>query len=218
MSKKKKTGSGFSIRVPAGTEYQLSPIPLVADGAIAQGNSARGQLVPVLIVDATDRPDIVDVINAHTVQPSGDVTAIWANPDGSKKDPSCLIHLILHFIRPVDTYAVIKFQRRHAGLVDQILMTGLTYLQAGAPGDRLANTQGNHRIIVEIRNTDFDEIWERMLFDTLFNEFRGRGLNKNESNGAARKTISEWRRLGEIRMMPRSQRDPRNNQARPSPD
>ena len=129
--------------------------------------------------------DIVDIIQAHTAQPSGDVIARWANPDGFEKDSTCLIHLVLHFIRPIDTYVIIKFQKRHAGLVDQILRVRLAYLQAGAPGDRLANTLEEHRILVEIRNIDFDGTWERMLFDTLFNEFRVRGLSRKQSAVAA---------------------------------
>lgn len=206
MSKNKKKKSKFSLEIPTGAEYQLRPVPLVADGAIAQNNSALGHLVPVLIVDTTDRPDIVDIIQAHTAQPSGDVIARWANPDGFEKDSTCLIHLILHFIRPIDTYVIIKFQKGQAGLVDQILRVRLAYLQAGAPGDRLANTLEERRILVEIRNMDFDGTWERMLFDTLFNEFRVRGLSRKQSAVAAREAISEWRKLGDIRMARRNQR------------
>ena len=45
MSKNKKK-SKFSLEIPTGAEYQLWPVPLVADGAIAQNNSALGHLFP----------------------------------------------------------------------------------------------------------------------------------------------------------------------------
>lgn len=205
MGKKEKK-SKFSLEITPEERYQLRPIHLVADGAIAQGNLALGKLVPVLIVDTTSRPDIVDVMRAHTVQPSGDVTARWANPDGFEKEPDCLIHLILHFIRPINTYAIIKFSKKQGGLVDQILRVKLVYLQAGAPGDRLANTLEDHKILVEIRNNDFDGTWERMLFDTVFHEFRMRGLDKKQSTSAARDAISKGRQLGDIRMGRRDQK------------
>lgn len=200
-----KRKSKFSLEIEAGAEYQIRPVKVIADGAIAHVNAALGRLVPVLIVDSANRPDIIDIVEAHTTQNSGDVTARWANPDGyEKSDPDCLVHLILHFIRPIDSYVIMKFQKKHAGLVDHILRGKLVYLQPGSSGDRLATTMEAGRVLIEIRNTDFDGTWEKMLHKTVYDEFRMRGLNQKQSVAAAREAISKWRTLDGVRVNKKS--------------
>ena len=178
----------------------MSGVLPVADGAIATVNTALGRLVPVLIVDTSDRPDIDDTIEAHTTQPPGDVIVQWGKPTGPGADPAALIHLIIHFIRPIDSYVVIKFGREQSGLVDQIIRSQLVYLQSGHPGDRLSNTFDDKRILVEIRETGFEEIWEKMFFDSTVAELSSRGLNRKQSIRGAREAISGIRELGDIRI------------------
>jgi hypothetical protein len=192
-----------NITLPGERAYQLKPITIVNDGAIATAGTALGRLVPLLILDSSDRPDIADVIEAHTVQSAGDVDAVWGNPTGSKADQGILVHLILHFIRPIDSYLIIGFDNRRSGLVDQIVRSRLVYIQGGRPGDRLSNRFDASRILVEVRDTGFEEIWERMFFKATFAEFRSRGLNKKQSVNAAREAISMLRELGDIRMQHR---------------
>jgi hypothetical protein len=63
-------------------------LPIVADAALA-GPVADGVLVPVLIVDTSNRSDVAELIRVHKFLPSGDVMTNWAlldkKPGGSFK-------------------------------------------------------------------------------------------------------------------------------------
>ena len=166
MSKKKNRR--LTIELPDDSSYQLTPVTVVADGAVA-GRDALGVLIPVLIIDTRDRPDINDVIEAHTVQPSGDVEAVWGRRLAKGLDTRSMITLALHFIRPIESHVVIDFDIVKAGgLVDQIIRSRFVYLQAGKPGDRLSNSFNNPRILVEVVAAhEFLDQWDKMLHDHL---------------------------------------------------
>jgi hypothetical protein len=189
-------------RVPPGMAYQLHPVSIVGDAALANAGIALGKLIPLLIIDTTSRPDITDLISAHTLQPPGDVTASWGKPLGDHADPDSLIHLFLQFARPVDSLVIIRFQRKHSGLVDQIVRTKLVYIQGGREGDRFINTPDAQRILVEIRAQEFEHTWEQIFRKSVIADFRNEGLTKKESQRAASELISSWRELGDIRMNP----------------
>jgi hypothetical protein len=198
-----------TISLPPEHEYQLKPVGIVADGAIAGAETALGRLVPVIIIDSTDRPDIDELMRAHDeLQAIGDVVARWAKPKVIKQGPGYLTHLVLHFIRPIDSLVVIRFETAQAGLVDQIVRMKLVYIQAGRPGDRLSGTLDGTRIAAEIRDADFERSWDAMLLESTIAEFRSRGLTKKQSKSAAREAVSRLRKLGDIRMSPRKSRDP----------
>jgi hypothetical protein len=181
-------------------EYQFQPVSIVGDGAVASAGAALGKLIPVLIIDTSNRPDITDLISAHALQPSGDVSAWWGNPLNSSSDPGSLIHLFLHFTRPIESLLIIQFRRKHSGLVDQIVRTKLVYIQGGRDGGRLSSTYDEKRILVEVRAEEFDGTWEQILLKSIIADFRARGLNKNQSKKAASEFISSWRELNDIRM------------------
>jgi hypothetical protein len=45
--------------------YEKVPVRIVSDAAIATGGVGEGRLVPVLIVDGEQRPDITEMIRIH---------------------------------------------------------------------------------------------------------------------------------------------------------
>lgn len=107
------------------------PLKVVGDAAIADSRIINGRLVPLLIVDMSDRSDLLELIRLHEYVPPGDVRSGWAAASTEG------VSLALSFSRPVKTAAVIEFELPRQGiLVDQILATKVLYLQGGVPGDR----------------------------------------------------------------------------------
>jgi hypothetical protein len=65
-----------------------------------------GQLVPLVILDTSDRPDIDELIRVHgTPQHPGDVKIQWVELAGHKG----FIALILTFLRPSEATVIIEF-------------------------------------------------------------------------------------------------------------
>jgi hypothetical protein len=190
-----------AISLPPERSYQLNPLEIVADGAIANVSAALGSLIPVLLVNANQRPDVREVVAAHMSHTSGDVTAVWLRRLGKTTASNYMISLALIFVRPIESLAMIDFNTAQAGVVDQILRIGYLYLQPSKPGDRLATTlESGRRVLIEVKDTEFEADWEEMLRKHLVAEFRARGLSKSMSREAADTTITSWRKFGEFRM------------------
>lgn len=211
-SKRVKKKNQLTIELPANKQYQAQLVEVVNDGAIAGTGIALDKLIPVVIVDARNRPDLRDIAQAHDSDQPGDVTVQWSRLRGGEFDNRLVISLLLHFVRPIDSYAFLIFDVRERGmLVDQILRTKYLYFQAGSPGDRLGHTLDSGRVLVEVRDTGFEVTWEGMLYDFLVSGFESRGLDKKASSSAAKQTISTLRKFGSIRLpdqrMPREEGD-----------
>jgi len=187
---------------PPEKQYQTQLVEVVNDGAIAGAGAVLGKLVPVIIVDARDRPDLRDVVaQGQDPQLHGDVTVAWGRPQGREFYNRFVVSLLLHFIRPIDTYALLLFDvQKTSTLIDLIIRTKYLYFQAGSPGDRLGNTLDSARILVEVPHTGFEKTWDRLLYDSLVTEFRSRGLDKKASASATKQTISTMREFQSIRL------------------
>jgi hypothetical protein len=201
-SKRNKKKAQLAIGLPPEKQYQAQVVEIVGDGAMAGVGVAEGRLVPVIIVDAQNRPDLHDVIQAHdSFRQLGEVTVSWGRPRGSEFYNRFIVSLLIHFVRPVDTYALILFDAEKAGiLVDLIISSEYFYFQAGSPGDRIGKTLDAKRILVAAPRTGFEKIWEKIYYDALVNEFRSRGLDKKASSDAAEQSISSMREMRTIRV------------------
>src|SRR5260370_8397835 len=90
---KKRDRSGFQFNL------RTRMVPVVADAAVATGAVGFGKLIPLIIVDTTNRPDLVDLMTLHERVPPGDSDSTWVSIDGSK-DP---LALVLQFWKPLET-------------------------------------------------------------------------------------------------------------------
>jgi len=174
----------------------LSIVQIVGDALVASVGVGHGKFIPLLIVDAGHRPEIVELIRIHEFLPSGDVECVW----GQLKQRPGSVFLILSFIRPVVTQTLIEFDvRKYGGIVDKIIRAHGLYLQAGKLGDRLMNTPGAPRILMEIPQTDFDRTWESIWIKVLIQQFQEKGQRK-DPKALALRLIEEWRRPDDLRM------------------
>jgi hypothetical protein len=71
---------------------------IVGEGAIGNPDIEHGRLIPVLVVDCADRPDIYELIMLHQGQSPGDVISTWAKNFLNTN----FLYLLLEYERPND--------------------------------------------------------------------------------------------------------------------
>jgi hypothetical protein len=170
-------------------------VPIVGDAAIA-GPAADGRLISVLIVDTTNRPDLDELVRLHSHLSPGDVTYRWGQIEGNEDQ----VALALHFVRPIDTRAVLMFSIEHQGiLVESALTARSIYLQPGRSGDRLMDDLTRPRILIEVPDDNFRARWEEIVMKRMTNVFRGRGISPAAARRAAAEMLEQTRRLTRLR-------------------
>lgn len=171
-------------------------VSIVGDGAISTGHVGEGRMIPLVIVDATTRPDLIEVVRLNKQGLQGDVRLNWATLNDAFDE----IGLVCSFVRPVEAKCVIVFNvDRHGILIEQALAHKGLYLQPGMPGDRLKNTWGNPRIIVEIPNMAFRQAWDKIYYRSVVRQLRAKGLDRSEAKRGATSVIKQLRDLGNFR-------------------
>lgn len=172
-------------------------VPVVGDAAIA-GPIVDGRMVPLLIVDTSDRPDIDELIRVHAHLTHGDVIVNWGTREGS---PDSVV-LVLDFLRPIELRAVIVFSvERQAILVDSALAAGAVYLQSGRPGDRLISDPDRQKILVEIPDTEFASRWEPIFLNVMTAYISKKSkIPKKKAYPKARLMLEELRKITLFRM------------------
>jgi len=180
------------------SEVEKVPVRVVSDAAMASGVVADGRLIPLLIVDASTRPDVQDMLKAHRQITPGDVNSVW----GMSSDNAQVVELWLMFKRPSRCVVRLQFDIiTLGGIVDQIVSTNALYLQTGKKGDRLMETMDADRILVEVPSQAFRSEWDRLLSKTLERDGRKRkGLTKSQAKQYARCVVEDWRRVTAMRI------------------
>ncbi|MGW6660471.1 hypothetical protein [Rhodococcus sp. NPDC055024] len=179
------------MRIP----QRLDPAKILratATAGIANMYVAGGAVVPIIMVDCSDRNDVNELIRVHEHLPAGDCVLQWSTVLGSNDQ----VLLNLKFERPIGLEFVIEFELPlHAGAIDNILQAGMFQLQNGVLGDTPSSTQGRPRINIELPATGFGPIWEKIFQKTMINTFRAEGLGRKEARAASILYITNWRRV-----------------------
>jgi hypothetical protein len=184
-------------KIPLHNEREKRPVTIVGDAAIAAASIGDGRLIPLIIIDTSDRPDLNELIRVHEHLPPGDVDVQWGVLPGSVDR----IALVLSFKKPVEAIAVLEFNIVEQGiLVDQILTAKILYLQSGQPGDRFITNPAASRIFIEIPDTGFRERWDKLFHKRVTKDMRTKGLSRQEARQAASQAIREMREFGRLRM------------------
>ena len=195
-----------SMEVPLSHPAEADPVPIVGDGIVATAAQTYGRNIPVLILDTSSRPDIETMVRAHGELGPGDAVSGWTfKPRHGVGFASPT--LVLRFTKPSQCLVMVEFDLEEQGiLVDQILWAQGVYLQPGRPGDRLASTIHNLRILVEVpANVAFAKRFQSGYKKALFRKFRKRGLSRNDSKDAVRAVMRELRSVLHRNMRFRSQ-------------
>jgi hypothetical protein len=177
---------------------EVHPVRIVADAAISTRGLHGGRLLPVLLLDTSDRPDIAEFIRVHDSLGPGDVKTQW----GQVERHEGTVALFLDFIRPIELFILLEFNIVRQGvLVEQTLTgQGLYLARAEDADDRLKKDFDRPKVIVEVPNTGFGETWDDLFHKYLAKDFRDRGLSRSDSRRAARSAIQELRKISSLRM------------------
>lgn len=177
---------------------EANPVRIVADAAISTGGLHGGRLLPVILLDTSERPDIAELIRLHESLGPGDVKVQW----GGLKNHEGTVALFINFIRPVEAFMVLEFDIVRQGiLVEQVLTAkGICIARAENTEDRLMKNFDRPKVIVEIGDTGYRETWDDLFYKHVVQKFRKRGLSRSDSRRAARIAIEELRKFGSFRM------------------
>ena len=181
------------MKIPLRHPAEANPVPVVADGLMSTAMMAEGRNIPVLILDTSERPDIDTMIQVHYEFGSGDVTSAWSFKERLRLSTP---RLILSMSNPSQCLVIVDFDmtKGHGMLVDQILWAQGFYLQAGRPGDRLAATLDNPRIIVEVpKNETFKREFQSVYEKAIFRRFRDMGMSRADSKQSVQQFLKQWR-------------------------
>jgi hypothetical protein len=179
-------------------ELEKTVVPIVWDAGVATTGVGEGRLIPVLIIDTADRPDINDMVRAHKHLGPGDAESVWSRPSRLVNNR---INLIISFTRPTRCVLILEFDLAvQGGVLDQIIQAEGVYLQPGQPGDRLVKTLATERVLVEVPSKQFRGEWENIYRKSLNKRFRRGGLSRNQAKQATKDFLIEWRKIGSIRM------------------
>lgn len=171
-------------------------VPIVADGAIAERNNLEGRLVPVLLLDTTNRPDLVEAIRIHEDSVSGDMTLRWGQVP-SRPD---VVVLRIELTYPTKLYFILAFEIVAQGiLIESMLHVGCAYIQSAKPGERLKDNLDSPRLIIEIPDTGFRKKWNYLHEKCVYEKFRREKMSKTTSRCQARLYLDEMRKLISLR-------------------
>jgi len=188
---------------------EAKPVKIVADAAISTVGLHGGRLLPVLLLDTSDRPDVAELIRVHESLGPGDVKAQW----GRLKDRENTVALFLNFVRPVEVFMVLEFDIARQGILVEQALTGkgIYITQAEDAEDRLTKNFNRTKVIVEIGDTGFRETWDDLFYKHVVNDFRNKGLNRSDSRRAARMAIEEFRKFGSMKLRDKLPKDSGGN-------
>jgi hypothetical protein len=183
--------------IPMNSVQEAQVVPIVGDAAIATVGVGHGRLIPLIIIDATNRPDLAEVIQAQVHLPPGDVAVQW----GVLPKRHDHIALLLKFKRPTERAAVVEFDIAKQGiLIEHILQSNALYIQAGKFGDRLKYDLNRPKMLVEVPDTGIRALWDKLFFDAVVKRARKDGLGRRDAKEVAQAAIGQIRELAKFRM------------------
>jgi len=173
-------------------------VDMVSNASVASENAGDGRNIALVIVDTTNRPDIEALVNNHNYYGQGEVATQWARFGRNKN----MIGLHLEFIKPSKCNVLLNFDITKSGaLVDLIISSQALYIQPGKPGDRLSNTLGADKIMIEVPSSNFREEWEAIYLTQMTKYFKNKQrVSRRKAEKMAESFIDKMKILDEIRM------------------
>jgi hypothetical protein len=183
------------VHVDSPEEAQV--VSVLGDAAIATVGIGHGRLIPLIIVDVTKRPDLIEVIAVQERFDDGDVKVQW----GFLQNRPDSVVLFLQFQRPTKRTAAVEFSISRQGiLVEYILQSHALYMQAGKTGDRAIHDLNRSKMLIEVPDTGFRAHWDKIYFAAIVKRMRKDGLDRRSAKDAARSYLHQLREFGQIRM------------------
>jgi len=180
-----------NVRFTPVTDAEGRPAKIVSDPGMAIVRDTDRKVIPIVQIDATDRPDIVSLISAHGPGVVGEAATQWGRRIGA---PEGTVTLFLDYQRPRQVLIFMDFRIVHYGfLVDEILRAGELYIQAIQTPFAANTALGSSRMRVVVADTGFGLLWDQLLEDELAQELRKQGLPAAKAKTRAADIIRGWR-------------------------
>ena len=187
MASKKHKRISFSVA----QETERHPATIVSEPGRAYMRPEDGKLVPLAIIDTTDRPDIAALFAAYTPATVGNVAVQWGQ---RRKAPKGSVSLFLKFTAPVEQLLILDFEIiRQSVLVEEVLRTGELYLQRHQRPDEPEAPAKSSKIRVVVPDTGFAPHWEELLVEELSARSRALGATERQARLMAQDSIRRWR-------------------------
>jgi hypothetical protein len=185
------------VLINVGHERAKAALRIVGDGAIATAGVGDGRMIPLVILDTSERPDLEELIRLHEFVAEGDVKTQW----GKLYDHEDTVALILTFTRPAEVVAIIEFElkKNHGILIEKIFKTSALYIQAGREGDRIRHDFNRRKVIIEVPETKFKAVWSEIFFTYSVKLMRTKGFDRAEAKRQAKLFITQVREVAALR-------------------
>jgi hypothetical protein len=175
-------------------KIDYSIFKIVANGALSDSERGEGRLYPVLIIDVGDNIEVKELFKLHKESPPGDTNLTWGRPPTTFFKPKIVV-LIFNFIKPIKISFGVEFDiKTQFSLADGVIQQRGVILASGKSGNKVAELISDS-IIVEVPNVDFDQVWNKILIDTLNDKYKKMGSSRKEANNYTKKHINSMREL-----------------------
>lgn len=178
-------------------------VPLMNVGIVSTQSVAEGKLLPNIVLDISDHPNVAQYFDVHkNVSSMGDADTQWAclttNGPYSIKGDMCLI---FESLLPTQVmFGVIFKMEEHAESIDQIIRTKAVYLQASSPKLGKHVNFDSPRLLIEVPAEFPFKDWEKRLHRSIMKKFLRRKIKKKQAKTLATKYIEEYRQFGSKRL------------------
>lgn len=163
-------------------------VQVANDAMIMNRDECDGKMLPVVILDTENHPNVDEFIKIHRTCAEGEVKYAWGMTEDKK-----YINLYINSISPIETSFIIEFEASNKyALVDRIVETNLLILQSGKKGDRITFTWDKDRILLEIPDTGFEEYWSDLKKEIQRKHFLSKGIKKKDVNKVIELMDDEW--------------------------
>ena len=141
---------------------------IVADAAVSTRGRQGGRMLPVLLLDTSDRPDIGEFIRLHESFGPGDVEIQWGQVQGHEGT----VALFLTCIRPMELFMVLEFDIVRQGILVEQALTGqgIYLTRAEHADDRLMKNLDRPKVIIDVPDTGFKKTWDDLFHEHLAKE------------------------------------------------
>lgn len=184
VPKKKNTRIHFTVQ----HELETQPAKILSEPERVYMRD--GKLIPLVVIDTNDRPDLDALFASYTPETVGDVAIQWGRRDGA---PKGTVTLNIQFIAPVKQFLMLDFEIVRQGLaVDAILRTRELYLQ-GVRSTSADTEVRSTKVRVVVPDTKFAPIWEELLIDELAQRSKALGATDRHARLIAQESVRRWR-------------------------
>src|SRR6266849_6212591 len=87
---------------------EARPVKIIADAGVSTRGRHGGRMLPLLILDTSDRPDLSEFIRHDDSLGPGDVITQWGRLDGKEYEGT--VALYVTSIRPIELFVILQFE------------------------------------------------------------------------------------------------------------